>query len=121
GSRPGNRYARPRITWLRSNQPVKPEDVAAHVTARFQTHPFPPPVFSDAVLARLRAADPNSVSAFEAKVAAARAAASATSNVPLNLAADWDKKRFAPAPDQVVFEAAATVPPDSWVRVEVDG
>src|SRR6185437_6360194 len=59
--------------------------------------------------------------AFEMKVATARAAASATSAVALKLAGDWDRKRFAPAPDLVVFEASKMVPPDSWVRLEVDG
>ena len=119
--RPGARYDRPPVIVLRFNQPVKPEDVAAHVTAHFERHPFDPPAFSTAALSRLRAADPNALLPFEAKVAAARAAASATSSVALRLAPDWDKKRFPPARDLVVLEAAADVPPESWVKLDVDG
>ena len=46
--RPGGRYDRPPVIVLRFNQPVKPEDVAAHVTAHFERHPFEPPAFSTA-------------------------------------------------------------------------
>ncbi len=119
--RPGGRFDRPPVIVLRFNQPIKPEDVAAHVTAALQPHPFEPPAFSPMATARLRASAPDALQAFEAKVAAARAAASATSSVPLSLAADWDKKQFVPARDMVVLEATAAVPPDSWLRVTVDG
>ena len=119
--RPDGRYDRPPVIVLRFNQPVKPEDVAAHVSAAFQEHPFEAPVFSQAAMARLRTTDPASLQAFEAKLAAARTAASATSTVPLVLAAEWDKKKFPPARDMVVLAVTSAVPPDSWVRVTVDG
>ncbi|HEY7057201.1 MAG TPA: MG2 domain-containing protein, partial [Vicinamibacterales bacterium] len=119
--RPDGRYDRQPIIALRFNQPVKPADVAAHVSAHFEQHPFEPPVFSAAALSRLQTADPSGLKVFEAKVAAARAAASATAAVSLQLAADWDRKRFPPAPDLVVLQVTTTVPPDSWVRLDVDG
>ena len=69
--RPGGRFDRPPIIVLRFNQPVKPEDVAAHVTARFERHPFDAAgLFRSRRLARLRATDPNALQAFDAKVAA---------------------------------------------------
>ncbi len=33
----------------------------------------------------------------------------------------WDTKRYPAAPDLVVIETTAKVPPESWVRVELDG
>src|SRR5207253_4200053 len=33
---------------------------------------------------------------------------------------DWDRRRFPPSPDLVVFELATRVPPQSLVRVVVD-
>ncbi len=119
--RPGGRFDAAPIILLRFNQPVKPEDVAAHVRATFQDHPFTPPVIPGPVQARLRAIDPSAMQAFTDKVQRARAAASATTPVSLEIARDWDKKRFKPSPDMVVLQATTPVPPESWVRLDVDG
>jgi alpha-2-macroglobulin len=119
--RPEGRYDRAPIVLLRWNQPVKPEDVAAHVTAHFQDHAFTAPVLDQAVQPRLRSTDPAGLEAFDAKVRSARAAASSTSPVAMTLAAEWDKKKFPPARDLVVFEITTPVPPDSWVKLEIDG
>lgn len=119
--RPGGRYDAAPIIVLRFNQPVKPEDVAAHVRATFEKHDFSPPVIPAAVQARLRAIDPSALQAFISKVQRARAAAEATGPVSLAIARDWDKKRFKPSADMVVLQATTTVPPDSWVRLETDG
>ncbi|HEX9369000.1 MAG TPA: MG2 domain-containing protein, partial [Vicinamibacterales bacterium] len=119
--RPGDRFDAAPIIVLRFNQPVKPEDVAAHVRATFQDHPFVPPVIAGPVQARLRAIDPSAIQAFTDRVQRARAAASATSPVSLETAKDWDKKRFKPSPDMVVLQATTTVPPESWVRLDTDG
>jgi uncharacterized protein YfaS (alpha-2-macroglobulin family) len=119
--RPGGRYDAAPIIVLRFNQSVKPEDVAAHVRANFASHPFIAPRIPEAAAARLRAIDPAAEQAFLAKVAAAREAASATSPVALEIARDWDKKRFKPSADLVVLQATTPVPPDSWVRLETDG
>ena len=119
--RPGGRFDAAPIVVLRFNQPVKPEDVLAHVRAAFEKHEFVPPVLAAPVQARLRTIDPAAVPAFTAKVQSARAAAEATTPVSLALAADWDKKRFKPAPEMVVLQATTVVPPDSWVKIETDG
>jgi hypothetical protein len=71
--------------------------------------------------ARLRTIDAGALDAFAAKVQRARDAANATLPVPLEIAPDWDKKRFKPSTDLVVLRAAAPVPPESWVRLDVDG
>src|SRR5262249_5789003 len=39
----------------------------------------------------------------------------------MKLTDDWDKKRFPVAKDMAVFELTTPVPPDSWVKLEVDG
>jgi uncharacterized protein YfaS (alpha-2-macroglobulin family) len=119
--RPGGRFDAAPIFVLRFNQPVKAADVLPHVRGYFESHAFTPPVIAPAVEARLRALDAGALDAFTAKVQRARAAATATSAVPLEIARDWDKKRFKPSADMVVLRAAAEVPPESWVRIEVDG
>ncbi|HET7697353.1 MAG TPA: MG2 domain-containing protein [Vicinamibacterales bacterium] len=119
--RPGGRYDAAPLFVLRFNQPVKPADVLPHVRASFQSHLFTPPVIAAPAQTRLRTIDPGAMDAFTAKVQRARDAANATSLVPLEIAADWDKRRFKPSADMVVLRAAAEVPPESWVRLEVDG
>lgn len=119
--RPGGRFDAAPIIVLRFNQPVRPEDVAAHVRGTFERHEFQPPVIAADAQARLRAIDPTAVQAFNDKVERARAAAQATSPVQLALAADWDKKRFKPSPDLVVLQATTPVPPESWIRLDTDG
>lgn len=119
--RPGGRFDAAPIILLRFNQPVKPADVFAHVKASFQPHPFAPPSFAGADQARLAALDPSAPEAFGAKVRAAQAAAADTSAVGLQLAPDWDKKRFPSSADLVALQASQPIPPDSWVRVSIDG
>ncbi len=119
--RPGGRFDAPPIVILHFNQPVKPDTVAAHVTARFDSHPFVPPVIASGAQARLRAIDASALQAFTEKVQRARAAAVATRPVSFEIAKDWDRKHFPPSPDTVVLQATTPVPPDSWVRIETDG
>ena len=119
--RPGGRFDAAPVVVLRFSQPVKPEDVAAHVHATFERHDFIPPVIPLAAQARLRAIDPSAYQAFTEKVQRARAAAQAASPVLLAVAPDWDKKRFKPSPDMVVLQATTPVPPESWVKLETDG
>ena len=119
--RPGGRFDAAPIFVLRFNQPVRPADVLPHVSAAFQSHPFTPPTVGEPVQARLRAIDAGALDAFAAKVQRARDAAAATAPVPLEIAPDWDKRRFKPSADTVVLRAAAVVPPESWVRLDVDG
>src|SRR5713226_2854306 len=83
--RPGGRFDAAPIIVLRFNQPVKPEEVAAHVHATFQKHELPAPVIPAPVQARLRAIDPPALQAFTAQVQRAHAAAEATPPVSLPL------------------------------------
>ena len=119
--RPGGRFDAAPIVILHFNQPVKPEDAAAHVRASFESHPFSPPVVSQAVAGRVRALDADAARAFADKVQRVSAAAAATGPVSLELATDWDKKRFAPKPDMVVLQTTTPIPPESWVQILVDG
>jgi len=103
---------------LRFNQPVDPQSTSAHLQLRLLKHEWKAPVIADNVRARMAPAD---VAAFDAKVAATRAATEAEGPVFAFLATDWNHKRFAPAPDLVVFETRPGVPADSWIQVIVDG
>ena len=106
-------------TGIRFNQPVRAADIAAHITARFEQHPWELPVLPPEGLARLEAVDPTSVQRFNAKVAATSAVARSTSPVALQLASSWDKKQFPPSRDLVVFETTTAVAPEAWVRIGV--
>ena len=119
--RPGGRYDAAPIVVMRFNQPVTAPDVLAHVRMRFESHPFTAPAIAQAGEGWLRANAPGSFEAFDRKVAQARAAAAATAPVAFTLARDWDKTRFAPAPDLVVLQMTTPVPVESWVRVDLDG
>ena len=114
------RYDSPMVAALRFNQPVRPADVQRHTALRFESHGWTRPVLSVEARARLKINDPQAVSRFEAKVAAADLAAS--SNAPLRhvVATKWDTKRFPPSSDLVVIEVTDPVPPESWVRAEID-
>ena len=63
------------VILLRFNQPVRPADVAPHIAARFEPHPWDVPVLPAEGLARLKIRDPSSVQRFNAKVAATSAVA----------------------------------------------
>jgi alpha-2-macroglobulin len=101
---------------LRFNQPVDAATIGAHLTAHYSPHELTE--VDIPALARLTAAER---AAFEAKVAKARQAAAADSAVPLAAATDWDKKHWPAAPEQVVFQTTAAVPPESHVDVMLDG
>jgi alpha-2-macroglobulin len=118
--RRGGAIDAPILVTLRFNQPVHPADVASHVSARFQRHPWSAPAMSADAQARARAIDPQAVDRFNAKVAATAAVASADGPVDFRLAADWDKKRYPPSPDLVVLESVTPVPPESWTRLMLD-
>ena len=117
--RRGGRAGAPMVILLRFNQPVRPADVAPHIAARFEKHPWDVPVLPAEGLARLKVTDPSSVQRFNAKVAATNAVAGSTSPVALQLATDWDKKQFPPSRDLVVFETTTEVAPEAWVRIGV--
>lgn len=119
--RPDNRFDAAPIVLMHFSQPVKAEDVVAHLRGSFESHPFSPPVLAQAILGRLRAIDASAPQAFADKVRRVSAAAAATGPVGLEIAKDWDKKRFPSTPDLVVLRLTTPVPPESWVRVDTDG
>ncbi|HEX6465076.1 MAG TPA: MG2 domain-containing protein, partial [Vicinamibacterales bacterium] len=119
--RPGNRFDAQPIVVLHFNQPVRPEDVLPHLAAAFAPHQFAAPNIPQAVQTRLASTDAAAIQAFTRKVQAARAAASSSAAVSLAIARDWDKKHFPPSADMVVVQVTTNVPPESWVRINVDG
>ncbi len=108
--RKGGRFDAPVVIALRFNQPVDGATIGSHLQLRTKSHEFndpQPPVEKDP--------------AFEAKLAAAHAAA-ASDDAPILsfFPTDWDKKRFPPAKDLVVVETKPGVPPDTWIQVHLD-
>src|SRR5207245_1605667 len=99
--RRNGRYDEPIVVPLRFNQPVRAADIASHVTLRYQPHEWKRPVLTAHERLRMGA----DAARFDAKVAAASAAALSEAPVAIRIAADWDKKKFPPAPDLVVFES----------------
>jgi uncharacterized protein YfaS (alpha-2-macroglobulin family) len=115
--RKSGRADSPVVIALQFNQRVRPADVLAHLRVHHEAHDWEAPEFSERELARLKAADPAGLAAFNAKVAATRRTAALTTAVPVRLAADWDTERF-PASDSLVVIQTTTVPaPESWLRV----
>jgi len=117
--RRGGRAGAQMVILLRFNQAVRPADVAPHIAARFEKHPWDVPVLPAEGVARLKMVEPTSVQRFNAKVAATSAVAGSTSPVALQLATSWDKKQFPPSRDLVVFETTTEVAPEAWVRIGV--
>ena len=111
------RFDQPAVVALRFNQPVRPADALAHVTARYQVHEWHPPVLSAAARARMGA---DGAALFDAKVAATAAVTTSTAAVPLRLAPDWDKKTYPPAPDLVVLQTDSAPASDGWLQLTVD-
>src|SRR5216683_1789053 len=108
--RKGGRFDAPVVIALRFNQPVDGATIGSHLQLRTKSHEFndpQPPVEKDP--------------AFEAKLAAAHAAA-ASDDAPILsfFPTDWDKKRFPPAKDLLVVETKPGVPPDTWIQVHLD-
>ena len=119
--RRGGRADAPVVVVLRFNQPVRPADVAAHLSAGFEPHNWTEPVMPQAIQQRLTAVDPTAIGRFQAKARQTRAAASARSPVTFRLTDDWDKKAFPPEANLVAFESTTAVPSESWVKVVLDG
>jgi alpha-2-macroglobulin len=108
------------VVLLRFNQPVRPVDVAASLSAALEPHPFTTPTFTAEEQSRLASIDPDGLRRFDAKVSAAKAIAASTARVSLRLANDWDKKTYPPSNDLVVFESESMVLPESWVQLTLD-
>jgi alpha-2-macroglobulin len=120
--RKNGRFDGPVQIALRLNQAVRPADVAAHATLKFEAHQLHDLIgFDGPARARLAKLDPKGVAAFDAKLDATRRAAAATGSVAFQIAKTWDEKWAKPGADLVVLETTTPVPTDSWVRVELDG
>jgi len=105
------------VVVMRFNQPVRPADVAAALSATLEPHDWAPPSFSAEQLSRLKASSPTALEQFERKVQATRQVAASRAPVQLRLTTDWNKKDFPPSPRLVVFETASAVPPEGWVKL----
>ena len=109
------------VVLLRFNQPVRPQDIAAHLTASLERHEWNPPAFSPEEEVRLRAADASALDAFNRKVEATRQIAAGGPEVNLRVTTDWDQKRFPASADLVALETTTAVRPESWVKLNLDG
>jgi uncharacterized protein YfaS (alpha-2-macroglobulin family) len=105
------------ILALRFNQPVRPVDVLAHTTARYQPHPWAIPVIAPEERTGM---SPVEAARFDSKVSATSATAASRAPIPLQLAADWDKKEFPPSPDLVVLETVSAPASEGWIQLTLD-
>src|SRR5262245_46848940 len=112
------RYDAPAVIVLRFSQPMRPADVIAHMTARYEPHEWePPPALSTEQRTRMGAAE---AARFDAKVAAVRAVVASSAPVALALATSWDTDRFPRSPDLVVLQTVGAPSPDGWLRLTLD-
>ena len=114
--RRGGTVDTPMVILLRFNQPVRPGDIQAALSARLQPHAWEPRAIPPEGVARLKTIAPDSISRFDAKVRVTRGIASSTAPVALHLTTQWDKKRYPASPDLVVFEARQ-LSPESHVKL----
>ena len=118
--RRNDRFDSPVVVAFRFNQPVRAADLLRQLKLRYESHDWNHPVLSPAAVERLKASDPAGLQAFEAKVAAVHAAATATAPVTVSSTATWDVKRLGQAaPTLVVVQTTSVPPPQSWIQVEV--
>ncbi|MFN8062192.1 MAG: MG2 domain-containing protein [Vicinamibacterales bacterium] len=110
----------PVVAVLQFNQPVRPDDVLAHVSARFEPHAWSAPRLGPAAEERMRTRDPLSLAQFQTKVRTAERAASSSAAVPLALASTWNTTQFPADPTRVVIETVGVPPPESYLRVTID-
>ncbi|HJZ74931.1 MAG TPA: Ig-like domain-containing protein [Vicinamibacterales bacterium] len=115
--RANGRYDAPAVILLRFNQPMRPADVIAHVTARYEPHEWVPPPLSAEQRTRMGAAD---AARFDARVAAVKAVAASNATVALALATSWDTERFPRSPDLVVLQTTGAPSPDGWLSLTLD-
>ena len=118
--RRADRFDAPVTLALTFNQRVRAPDALAHVAVRYEPHDWDQPSFTAAERTRLAAADPDGLRRFDEKLALARQTASRRDAVPLRIATDWDRKRFAPSDTMVVLETAGVPPPGAWLQLTVD-
>ena len=118
--RRGDRFDQPLVIVLRFNQPVRPADIASHVSVRYEPHDSQIPILSGAARTRMAALDPAGLRAFDAKVTAIRAVAARRDAVGVRVTTDWDRQRFRPGDDLVVLETVNAPQPGGWLAIQLD-
>ena len=107
------------VVLLRFNQPVRPADISAGLTAAFQPHEWIAPSLTPEALARLKTTNPAAISQFNTKVSTVRAVTMSSAPVRLRPTTEWDRTRFPASPDLVAFESVTPIPPDSHVALSL--
>ncbi|HET7436545.1 MAG TPA: alpha-2-macroglobulin family protein [Thermoanaerobaculia bacterium] len=119
--RKGGKAGAPIVILLSFNQPVDAATILPHLKLLTTPHDVPAPYWSPEGRARAQKLEPDALVAFDKKAAQAKAAASQNGNsVFVSVATDWDKKKYAPAPELLVLETKPGVPPDIWMKVLLD-
>ncbi len=127
--RRGDRFDQPAILILDFNQPMRAEDVAAHVTVRYRPHDIQIPEWTPQARARVIASDPAGMQRYEEKAAAARNTAARQDVVAVHVTPDWDRARFRDFgergdrgndDDRIALETNTVPPPGAYLEVIVD-
>lgn len=119
--RRNGRFDSPIVIGLWFNQPVDAETIAQHLQLRTAAHEWTAPVMPPSDLDRLRTTDPQTVSAFEERIARAKQSAQSNGAAVLSfLTTDWDKDRWPSKPELVVLETKPGVRPDTTLNVVLD-
>jgi uncharacterized protein YfaS (alpha-2-macroglobulin family) len=100
------------VLMLYFNQPVRSADVAAALSARFEPHPWTPP---------MAPSDPASGERFLAKVKRTQAAAALRTPVTLQPTTDWAEESFPRGPQLLGFEVTTDVDPEAWLQLTLAG
>lgn len=118
--RKNGRYDGALVIVLRFNQAVDKKKFGEFLRLKYVPHDWSAPAIPAAGLERLEKEDPASIDAFNAKVAKTRKATQAGGTVMGFFADNWNKERFPPSNDMIVFETQPGIPTDSWVDVVID-
>jgi len=112
--RKGGRFDAPIVIILHFNQPVEAQTIVEHLQLKTKAREFkaPPPPPD---------ADPQSLAAFNAKLAKTQQAA-ASDGVPVLsfVATEWDKEHYPAKDDMVVIETKPGIPPDTNIQLYLD-
>lgn len=118
--RKGGRFDAPAVFALRFNQPVSPQDVAAHLSLHFTRHEWKPPEVQKEVMGRMARENPQAFKDFQSKVANTILAVNSSAPVAFKVAQGWDTQRVKPGDDLVVLESTSVPPPQAQITAELD-
>ena len=120
--RKSGRVDSPVVIALQFNQSVRGADILTHVRVQQQPYEWEnESPLSDEGRNRLTASEPDALAKYDAKIAAVKQMAAASTPWPVRLAADWNKKEFPAGPTLVVIETTTPPPPSAHLAVTVDG